>query len=116
MDTMNIFNKYGLNYSRMISASKSTYKQNHPQNRVIFNANIVTDNGKIWYGDLDLTISEKELMSISGELSQDLYVLYEMDGRFENENKSAEELKTKAAYIVSHDKIIIGEKYKNYLK
>lgn len=111
---MNIFSKYDLYEGRMISGSKSGYRDRFPKNRVIFNANIVTDNGKVWYGDLDITVSEKTLMKISEELSQELYILYEMDARFGTENAPIDELKSKAAFIVYHDKIEVGEKYKGY--
>lgn len=47
---------------RMISASKSGYQLRHPNNIVIFNANIaIVGYNKIWYGDLDLT-ADKDLL------------------------------------------------------
>jgi hypothetical protein len=70
---------------RMISGSKSGYHKNYPNNLVIFNANVCTDRNKIWYGDLDLTLDKEKLSLLAVALGQDLYVLYEMDGRFENE-------------------------------
>ena len=72
---------------RMISNSKSAYKEKNPDNLVIFNANVCTENYKIWWGDLDLTKSVKELSDLAEILGEDIYVLYELDGRFENENK-----------------------------
>jgi hypothetical protein len=72
---------------RMISNSKSAYKEKYPDNLVIFNANICTSDLKIWWGDLDLTKSLGELSGLAEILEEDLYVLYELDGRFENENK-----------------------------
>jgi len=71
---------------RMISGSKSGYHKNYPNHLVIFNANVCTDKNKIWYGDLDLTLDKDKLSSLAVALDQDMYVLYEMDGRFENEN------------------------------
>jgi hypothetical protein len=72
---------------RMISNSKSAYKEKHPQNLVIFNSNICTSDYKIWWGDLDLTESMDELSNLAQILNEDIYILYEMDGRFENESK-----------------------------
>ena len=72
---------------RMISNSKSGYKQNNPDNLVIFNANICTLNFKIWWGDLDLTKSIEDLSDLAKILEEDIYVLYELDGRFEYEQK-----------------------------
>ena len=69
----------------MISASKSEYRENNPKNLSIFNANVCTKEGKIWWGDLDVTKSQHVLSDLAYLLGEDLYVLYEMDGRFENE-------------------------------
>lgn len=72
---------------RMISGSKSGYRSRHPNHFVVFNANLCTySQGKIWYGDLDLHLDKEKLMLLSEILKEDLYVLYEMDGRFENED------------------------------
>lgn len=70
---------------KMISSSKSGYMKRFPENLVIFNANVCTEEGKIWYGDIDLTLSYKDLTNLSKELDQTIYVLRELDGRFENE-------------------------------
>ena len=67
--------------------SKSAYASNNKKNLVLFNANIFTDWGKIWWGDIDLTKHYQILETISKEIDVDLYVLYEMDGRFENEDR-----------------------------
>jgi hypothetical protein len=70
---------------KMISASKSGYVQRNPENLVVFNSNVCTDEGKIWFGDLDITLSYDSLSSLAKELGKTVYVLTEMDGRFENE-------------------------------
>jgi hypothetical protein len=86
-DLYKIFRDNGLNQGRMISGSKSFYKENHPENLVVFNANIATKSrGKVWYGDLDVTLDYENLEKIAEILKEDLFILYEMDGRFENEN------------------------------
>jgi len=71
----------------IISNSKSGYRERHPENLSIFNANICTKNEKIWWGDLDVTLSQTLIADLAFILNEDLYVLYEMDGRFENEGK-----------------------------
>jgi len=79
-----VFNKRELPISRLIGSSKIGYMANHRGNLIVFNANIVTKkSGKIWFGDLDLTISNKDLQLIANELKEDLYILREMDARFE---------------------------------
>ena len=71
---------------RMISGSKSFYIENHRDHFVIFNANLCTkESGKIWFGDLDLTLDKDKLSTLASELNRDLYVLRELDARFENE-------------------------------
>jgi hypothetical protein len=69
----------------MISGSKSGYRAAHPDNFAIFNANICTNSGKIWFGDIDLTLKKEDLCELAKAHAETLYVLYEMDGRFENE-------------------------------
>lgn len=74
----------------MISGSKSGYRNIYPHNLVLFNANICIlekgSNGKkVWWGDIDITKKRNELRSIAVELDVDIYILSEMDGRFENE-------------------------------
>lgn len=97
-----IFRKNGFLYcGRMIGFSKSYYRETHPDNKVVFNANIFTlEDGKIWYGDLDLTLDETELKKVAQEIGKKLYVLYEMDGRFENEEQSKEWVKEKAVAVI----------------
>ena len=84
---------------RLISASKSFYRDQFPDHEVYFNANIIcAPAGKIWYGDIDCTIDEEKLIKIADEINEDIYVLYEMDARFGAENKPFNELKKKAVW------------------
>lgn len=77
----------------MIAYSKSAYITRHPDNQAYFNANVFTDNGKVWWGDLDLKYDSEKLQSVADELRTDLYVLSEMDGRFYNGSRPLHELK-----------------------
>lgn len=73
---------------RMIGGSKSGYMAKHPHHIVVFNANICTKSqGKIWYGDLDLSLDGMWLVDYRKQVGEDLFILYEMDARFENETK-----------------------------
>ena len=69
----------------MITESKSGYRERNPENLAIFNANVCTKDEKIWWGDLDVTKSQNLLEDLAYILNEDIYVLYEMDARFENE-------------------------------
>jgi hypothetical protein len=75
---------------KMISWSKSGYRDENPENLAIFNANIIqkTERGyeKIWFGDLDITLDYEKLIRISECLDTEIFVLYEMDARFDNES------------------------------
>jgi hypothetical protein len=54
--------------------------------------------GKVWYGDLNLTEDYLVLREISECLNTTLYVLWESDGRFGEENKPIDELIKKAVW------------------
>jgi len=100
-----LFNYNGLPLGRMLSVNKSTYRNNHPENLVVFNANVLTEkSGKVYYGDIDCTLDEKRLQETANTLNEDLYVLFESDARFENENKPTNELLSKAVKIIKVNK------------
>jgi hypothetical protein len=87
------FESEGLNLGRMISHSKSGYMDKFPGSEVYFNSNIfVLGEGKIWYGDIDVTKERDKLENIAKEIGKDLYILREMDGRFGNENLGDSEI------------------------
>ena len=54
--------------------------------------------GKVWYGDLNLTEDYLVLREIAETLNTDLYVLWEMDGRFGKETKPLSELLDKVVW------------------
>ena len=84
-----LFWNKGFYVGRMISGSKSGYRERNPENEIYFNSNIFTlEEGKVWYGDLDITKDLSVLEEIAKTKGKDLYILSEMDGRFENENPS----------------------------
>ena len=92
---INKLSENGFFPARMISWSKSGYRKLHPDHFVMFNANSFTDKfGKIWHGDIDITLDANKLKQISDEIGITLYILYEIDGRFGNENR--EEFKNKS--------------------
>lgn len=98
---------------RMISGSKSAYRSRYPTHLVLFNANLCTlSQGKIWYGDLDLHLDKEQLYSLAYKLQEDLYVLQEMDGRFENEDNP----KLGRAVVIFHPegRYTIKEDYLQY--
>lgn len=72
---------------RLIAGSKSTYRRYYPKNLVLFNANVIIAGKKVWHGDLDISRDEALLVRLAELTEQEVYVLYEMDGRFENEGQ-----------------------------
>ena len=75
---------------RLISLSKSAYQETWPDNLVVFNANVCLGDRKVWYGDVDLTRGgEGELRALAEASRQTVYLLYEWDGRFEQEQSPA---------------------------
>ena len=98
-ETQQHFESHGFNIARMIGGSKSIYRKEYPKDLAIFNANVfMKDVGKVWYGDLNLTVDYVILKSIANSLDTTLYVLWEMDGRFGEEKKPIDELIKKAAW------------------
>ena len=100
-DIYQIFSSNGLMTGRMISGSKSGYYNEHPDNLIVFNANIVIETrGKIWHGDLDVTIDTENLEKVSKTLEEPLYILREYDARFENEDAGVEFWKSRAVAVI----------------
>ena len=105
MEIQKHFDAHGFYDARMISGHKWDYESNHKDDLIIFNANVLMPNyGKVWYGDLNLTEDYKILKKISDSLNTTLYILWEMDGRFGEENKSIDELISKAVWNTDEDK------------
>ena len=99
------FEAYNLHSGRMLSGSKSGYSIQRPNNLILFNANVLMkDVGKVWHGDLNLTEDYLVLKDIAKSLNTTLYVLWESDGRFGEENKPLAKLLDKAAWSTDDTK------------
>lgn len=96
-----LFASQGLNLGRMITNSKSAYCKEYQDHLVIFNANVLTKtHGKIWYGDLDITLDFDKLKNIADTLGEDLYILMEGDARFGYETQPLDILLPKARAVI----------------
>ena len=85
---------------RMLSANK-TAKSGH---LVLWNGNIImAGQGKIWFGDIDITADGKKLKMCANQYNTILYVLREKDARFSTENDSLKILVTKAVWNTEQD-------------
>lgn len=94
-----VFLKHGFKVGRMICSSKPIYRNTYPENKFYFNANVISEKeGKVWYGDLDLTLDSKKLQLICNELKENLYVLVEYDCREDKEKLPTAELISKAVH------------------
>lgn len=99
------FEAYNLHSGRMLSGSKSGYSIQRPNNLILFNANVLMkDIGKVWHGDLNLTEDYLVLKDIAKSLNTTLYVLWESDGRFGEEDKPLAKLLDKAAWSTDDTK------------
>lgn len=95
-----VLESHGFHQGRMISP----YKEAPKGHLAIWNANIVTwTHKKVWYGDLDLTKEGTELKKVATQIKEPLYILYEMDARFGEENRPIEHLIGKAAWSTEKD-------------
>jgi hypothetical protein len=83
---------------RMIAASKTRYQDEHPDHVAVFNANVCVGARKVWHGDFDATRDEPQLHELARLTGQVVSLLYERDGRFENEQ---EPLLTRAVLSVA---------------
>lgn len=112
-DVREFLNDMGWWCGRMISGSKSGYRRWRPKNIPIFNSNMCTlTHGKIWHGDLDITDDDETLKKIAAYLNEPIYLLYEMDGRFENGEKPRID---KAIFAVVDGKMVVSNKdYEEY--
>jgi hypothetical protein len=72
--------------NRLISTSKTGYREANPDHVAVFNANVCVAAGKLWFGDFDLTLDEAQLVRRATRTGEVVYLLYEWDGRFEHEN------------------------------
>lgn len=107
-----IFENNGLNYGRMIGASKTFYVKKHSKNNILFNACVVTlSGGDVWHGDLDLTLDWEKLSAVSKEIGEPLYILMESDG-YDVKMKNVGKAINDAMYIVDENGFDKGEKGK----
>lgn len=84
---------------KMLSASKSSYSKSHPKSVVFFNGNVYGSDGrKLWYGDIDLTKSKKELAYLAHQLQESIYVTAEQPFRWEEQTKEGLESKLGGEY------------------
>ena len=73
--------------AKMVGGSKSMYRRAYPENLVVFNGNVCTEAQKIWYGDVDVTLEKQKYIDAAKAIDEPIYILREMDARFENEEK-----------------------------
>ena len=71
----------------LIAWSKSGYSRDHPDDLIVYNANVLAEETKIWYGDLNVTESAPKLQDLANVLRQKVLVLDEMDAKWDTELK-----------------------------
>ena len=91
---------------RMISPHKSA-----PKGCVcVWNGNLVSPSrGKVWFGDLNLTREGEKLKEVAKAAGETLYVLREMDCRFDTENDSVELLLQRAKWNTDQEIPVVKE-------
>ena len=103
-DMYQLFMSNHLMMGRMIGGSKSGYMESHPNNDVVFNANIIIPSkGKVWHGDLDVTLDKEYLQNVAKALEEDLYILGEHDARWGEEDKPTKVLMARARYVIKYE-------------
>ncbi len=105
-----IFESNEFPFGHMLHGEKWLYSQSFPNHLVIFNANVLTkSHGKVWYGDLDVSISHARLKKIAKQVGEPLYVLHEMTARFGEENKPIDKLLAQAVWDTTQNVIFLNE-------
>lgn len=99
---------------RMLAATKTAYREEHPDEFVIFNANVITkSSGKVWFGDVSIDSDFDNLKNIADLLKEDLYILMEGDARFGYEKEPINKLIKKARVIIRCNPKLKNGKLKN---
>lgn len=99
---------------RMVSGSKGRYGVANPSHFTVFNGNLCTDDGKIWYGDVDVTLDLPKLRDLAKALKESIYLLYESDGRFQN--KAEPKLSRAVVQVTPKGEVTIREDLKDYVE
>ena len=109
-DIIQIFESNELPLGYIIEGYKHEYIGKFPNHLISFNANVLSKaHGKIWYGDLDITLAHAKLKRIAEQVGEPLYVLSEHEARFGKEDESIDELLSKAIWDTTQDIIFLNE-------
>ena len=93
-------------YDGRMLGSKLDYSNSHVEDLVVYNSNIFMPLvGKVLYADVNLTEDYLVLKEIAASLNTTLYVLWESDARFGEEDKPLNELLSKAVWNTNEDKL-----------
>lgn len=65
------------NEGRLLSGSKSLYRERHPDGRPVFNCNLFVENEKAWHGDVDLVTESDTLQQLANALGKSVYIFTE---------------------------------------
>ena len=105
-----IFESNEFPFGYMLDGQKWKYSVSFPNHLVIFNANVLTkSHGKVWYGDLDISMSHARLKKIAEQVGEPLYILHESAARFGEENKPVKRLLAQAVWDTTQDVIFLNE-------
>ncbi len=73
---------------KLLSGSKSMYRDIYPDNKVYFNACLFNNNFKqIWFGDIDFEFDTKILQQLANDLKETIYATPEQPYRWDGLKK-----------------------------
>ena len=88
MNFTEIFKNHNLPSRNLLCYSKSEYIRENQGHNIIFNCSIYTlEDGCIWKGDIDITKSLKDLLSISTIIKKKLYCVKEYNSNLIRNNQ-----------------------------
>ncbi len=53
--------------------------------KILYNANLIVGDTKVWYGDFNFISKKYKLQDLARTINMKVYLLCEMDARFDNE-------------------------------
>jgi hypothetical protein len=99
------FKRIGFNLGRLVAYNKAAYAARNPDHLIIFNASIFTlQSGKVWFGDLNINIDLNKLQRVADELKEELFILNEVDARFNGEKVATSIVIKKAVITIKPQK------------
>jgi len=83
---------------RLLFASKTMYREKHPNHKIFFNACLFDSNfTQLWWGDINFNLDNDSLQLLANYLKETIYITMEHDYRWNGLKKSQ----------INNDKVVV---------